>query len=77
MLHHSEMPKYVRSNEIKMAILCVPGEHGQQVANELIDAGIHSILNFSPIILRVPEEIIVNNVDLAAELENLSYFVGN
>ena len=37
-------------------------------------AGITGILNFSPIVLSVPEEVMVNNVNLAIELENLSYF---
>jgi redox-sensing transcriptional repressor len=44
------------------------------VANHLIEAGITGILNFSPIVLSVPEEVMVNNVNLAIELENLSYF---
>jgi len=33
------------------------------------------ILNFAPIILHVPEEVMVNSVNLAIELENLSYFI--
>ena len=36
---------------------------------------IMGILNFSPILLHVPEEVMVNNVNLAIELENLSYFI--
>lgn len=71
----SEMMAYIDKENIRMAILCVPGEFGQHVANQLIYAGITGILNFSPVILRVPEEIMVNNVDLAVELENLSYFI--
>ena len=70
-----DMVGFIDEEDIRMAILCVPGEHGQQVTNELIEAGIHGILNFSPVVLKVPEEIMVNNVDLAVELENLSYFV--
>lgn len=71
----SELTNFIEKEEVKMAILCVPGEHGQHVTNRMIDAGITGILNFSPVILKVPEEILVNNVDLAAELENLSYFI--
>jgi redox-sensing transcriptional repressor len=44
------------------------------VANRLIQAGIAGILNFAPIVLSVPEEVMVKNVNLAIELENLSYF---
>ena len=41
----------------------------------LAKCGIMGILNFSPIVLHVPEEVMVNNVNLAIELENLSYFI--
>ena len=47
----------------------------QAVANQLVDAGIVGILNFAPIVLQVPEAVTVNNVNLAIELENLSYFI--
>jgi redox-sensing transcriptional repressor len=58
-----------------MAILTVPVTAAQAVANTLTAAGVQAILNFSPIILDVPDEVVVNNVDLAVELENLSYFI--
>ncbi|HVU26309.1 MAG TPA: redox-sensing transcriptional repressor Rex [Verrucomicrobiae bacterium] len=69
-----ELPSFVQKQTIKMAILTVPAAAAQEVANHLIDAGITGILNFSPIVLSVPEEVMVNNVNLAIELENLSYF---
>jgi redox-sensing transcriptional repressor len=53
----------------------VPGQVAQEVANQIIEAGILAILNFAPIILQVPDNVVVNNVDLAIELENLSYFI--
>jgi len=37
--------------------------------------GVTGILNFAPIVLSVPEDVTVNNVNLAIELENLSYFI--
>jgi redox-sensing transcriptional repressor len=58
-----------------MAILTVPAEAAQAAANQLIACGVMGILNFSPIVLHVPEEVMVNNVNLAIELENLSYFI--
>ena len=68
------LPKFVPENGVKMAILTVPAAVAQEVANALVRAGITGILNFSPIVLSVPEEVMVNNVNLAIELENLSYF---
>jgi redox-sensing transcriptional repressor len=69
-----ELPAFVKKHNIKMAILTVPAVAAQEVANLLIRAGITGILNFSPIVLFVPEAVMVNNVNLAIELENLSYF---
>jgi redox-sensing transcriptional repressor len=69
-----ELPEFVQKQNVKMAILTVPAVAAQTVANQLIDAGVTGILNFSPIVLSVPEEVMVNNVNLAIELENLSYF---
>lgn len=74
-LPSAKMKDFVRENHVKMAILTVPANVAQEVANELIEAGIMAILNFAPIILQVPDNVVVNNVDLAIELENLSYFI--
>jgi redox-sensing transcriptional repressor len=69
-----ELAAFVKKQNVKMAILTVPAAVAQEVVNQLIDAGVTGILNFSPIVLSVPEEVMVNNVNLAIELENLSYF---
>ena len=69
-----KLREFVRAHGVKMAILTVPAAAAQEVANLLVSAGIDGILNFSPIVLSVPEEVMVNNVNLAIELENLSYF---
>ena len=69
------MDAFIRENGVKMAILTVPAASAQEVANALIKAGVQAILNFSPTVLDVPEDVVVNSVDLAVELENLSYFI--
>jgi redox-sensing transcriptional repressor len=71
----ASLSSFVREQKIKMAILTVPGPVAQEVTNALVDAGILGILNFAPIILQVPDRVVVNNVDVAIELENLSYFI--
>ncbi|MGO8699200.1 MAG: redox-sensing transcriptional repressor Rex [Limisphaerales bacterium] len=65
----------VRERHVKMAILTVPASVAQEVTNSLVQCGITGILNFAPLVLDVPETVVVNNVNLAIELENLSYFV--
>jgi redox-sensing transcriptional repressor len=69
-----QLPAFVKEQNVKMAILTVPAAVAQEVANHLVEAGIVGILNFAPIVLAVAEEVMVNNVNLAIELENLSYF---
>jgi redox-sensing transcriptional repressor len=74
-LSMTKLKEFAKENHVKMAILTVPAHVAQEVANDLIEAGIMAILNFAPIILQVPDNVVVNNVDLAIELENLSYFI--
>jgi len=69
------LKEFISEHSVKLAILTVPGTSAQAVTNELVDAGIQAILNFSPSILQVPNHVVVNNVNLAIELENLSYFI--
>ncbi len=69
------LSEIVDERGVKMAIITVPATSAQDVANQLVAAGITGILNFAPMVLHVPDEVMVNNVNLAIELENLSYFI--
>jgi redox-sensing transcriptional repressor len=69
------LKSFVKSNGIKIAILCVPEIAAQGTIDTLIKAGIQGVLNFSPIQLKTPEETVVTNVNLEVELENLIYFI--
>jgi len=71
----TELDAFLVAHGIKLAILCIPVEFAQATANRLVAAGVQGILNFSPILLEVPADVTVNNVDLALELEHLSYFI--
>ena len=70
-----QLEAVIRELSVRMAIVTVPATAAQEVANRLVNCGIAGILNFSPIVLQVPEDVTVNNVNLAIELENLSYFI--
>ena len=63
-----------RDGLFDMAILAVPAGSAQRVANQLVSAGVSSILNFAPIRVVVPEEVPVRQVDLSTELQILSYY---
>jgi redox-sensing transcriptional repressor len=70
-----KLGEFTRQNRVKMAILAVPAAAAQEVANAMVQGGITGILNFSPLVLAVPDTVTVNHVNLAMELENLSYFI--
>jgi redox-sensing transcriptional repressor len=73
-LPQSQLGSFCRKNKVKLAILAVPASAAQVAADQLARAGVTAILNFTPTVLRLPQKITVNNVNLAIELENLSYF---
>lgn len=70
-----KLAEFVRQRHVRMAILCVPAAVAQEVANQLFAAGVGGVLNFAPIVIHAPDDAIVNHVNLAIELENLSYFI--
>jgi redox-sensing transcriptional repressor len=58
---------------IKLAILSVPGEAAQAVTDKLVAVGIRGILNFAPVSISVPADVSIQGVDLAVQLEQLSF----
>ena len=62
------------SKSFEIAILAVPAVAAQQVAERLVEHGVHSILNFAPVRVNVPEKVSVRQVDLSMELQVLSYY---
>ena len=68
----SMLEEFCRKQKIKIGIITVPAEHAQEVCNLLIEAGIAAIWNFAPAHLDVPEEILVQNENMAASLALLS-----
>ena len=67
--------KTIALKKISLAILCVPAEPAQRVADQLVAGGILGILNFAPVPIIVPPSINVMAIDLSVQLENLAYKV--
>lgn len=63
--------------QARIAILAVPAQAAQNVAESLVSAGIHAILNFAPVMLRVPDNVFVRNVSFLQELAVLSYHLSS
>lgn len=66
----------VRHNHTQIGIITVPTPGAQDVADLLVQGGVQAILNFAPVVLNVPPEIELRNVDLAVNLEVLTFNVG-
>jgi redox-sensing transcriptional repressor len=60
-----------------IAILVTPAEAAQEVADRLVRAGVKAILNFAPVPLAVPSDVAVQSVNMALELETLSFALTN
>jgi redox-sensing transcriptional repressor len=73
----SELPKTVKEQDIRIGIITAPAEVSQEIADMLTSCGVRAILNFAPVSITVGEGVELRNVDLATELECLSYFLTN
>ena len=69
----SELKATIEKLNIRLAILTVPADTAQDVADELVEAGIRGIMNFAPFSLHLPEYVALNSVDLAVQLEQLAF----
>jgi redox-sensing transcriptional repressor len=72
--HIDELPEVAAATPIAIGIIATPASAAQAVADKLIEAGVTSILNFAPTILTVPETVSLRKVDLAVELQILSFY---
>ena len=70
-----EIPAAVQKHGIRLAILAVPADAAQDVADQLVAAGVRGLLNFAPVSITVPADVALNAVDVAVQLEQLSFQV--
>ena len=70
-----DIAREVKARAIQIAILAIPAESAQVVTDQLVAAGIKSVLNFAPARLRVAKDARLKNVDLSIELETLSFYL--
>jgi redox-sensing transcriptional repressor len=69
-----DLAAIAREHDALIGVISTPANAAQQVADAMVDAGIRSILNFAPVSLAVPEGVSVRKVDLAVELQILTYY---
>lgn len=72
--HPDELPALVEDLGISIGIIATPAAAAQPVADLLVAAGVTSILNFAPTVITVPDGVHLRKVDLALELQVLSFY---
>jgi len=70
-----DVAREVKARGVQIAIVAVPTEAAQSVAEQLVAAGIKAVLNFAPARIRVPNDVRLKDVDLSIELETLSFYL--
>jgi redox-sensing transcriptional repressor len=73
--HVDELADVVRKEHIRLGMVVVPAERAQEVADRLVAAGVEGVVNFAPVTLALPPHVQLVSVDLAIELEQLSFAV--
>jgi redox-sensing transcriptional repressor len=73
----NRLAELVSRHQIQIGLITVPAPGAQQVADQLVAAGIAGIVNFAPVTLSLPQEVSVVGVDLTTELEQIAFSVAN
>lgn len=71
----ADLEDFVRRERVSIGVIATPGSAAREACDRLISAGVRGILNFAPTSLDVPEGVTVRNVNLAIELEGLSFAI--
>jgi redox-sensing transcriptional repressor len=73
----SRLAEIVRQRQVEIGVITTPSSAAQQVCDHMVEAGIRTILNFAPIRVRAPKNVLVKTVDLKVHLEELSFHLAN
>jgi redox-sensing transcriptional repressor len=71
----SRLAEIVQQRRVEVGVITAPASAAQQVCDQMVEAGLGSILNFAPIRVRAPEGVLVKTVDLKVHLEELSFHI--
>jgi redox-sensing transcriptional repressor len=72
-----DIAEVVSREPFEIGVITTPAGRAQQVVELAIEAGVKGILNFAPVILRVPGDVVVEYVDFTLRLDSLSYYLSN
>ena len=70
-----DLEKVVRQHRVRLGMVAVPALAAQNVVDQLVEAGIDGIVNFAPVTINLPDHVSHVGVDLASELEQITFAV--
>jgi redox-sensing transcriptional repressor len=71
----SEIVNVIQQAKVKIAMIAVPADQAQEVADQLVEAGIKAILNYAPLSLSVPPDVHVQYIDPVIHLQRMTYYL--
>jgi redox-sensing transcriptional repressor len=72
---YNDLEKIIKELEIQIAILTVPADFAEEIAEETVRYGIKGLLNFTTVPLNVPSEVYLEEYDMITSIEKVAYFV--
>lgn len=72
-----EMAEIVERDGVRVAMIATPADSAQEIAEQLIDAGVRSILCYAPIVLSIPPEVHVQYIDPGIHLQRMTYYLND
>lgn len=70
-----DIEQVVSDNNVKIAMIAVPAQHAQEVADLLVKAGIRAILNYAPININVPSGVMVQYIDPVVHMQHMTFYL--
>jgi len=70
-----DMQKVIQERGIKIAMIAVPAEKAQEVADKLIEVGVRAILNYAPMTLNVPADVKVQYIDPMVQMQRMTFYL--
>jgi redox-sensing transcriptional repressor len=74
-MDEQEMTRVIPELGIRIGIVAVPADSAQEVADRLVESGVKAILNYAPVILRVPPGVRIREIDPTSALQSLTYYL--
>ncbi|HEX9441803.1 MAG TPA: redox-sensing transcriptional repressor Rex, partial [Roseiflexaceae bacterium] len=74
-MNDAQIERVLREQGVRLAIIAVPANRAQEVADMLVAAGVRAILNYAPMVIQVPENVWVRHIDPVAVLHSMTYYL--